>query len=51
MSLEETAALFDGETALEHIAGKPGHEGQDSPRDVKEDIYEKGSGTSSPEKA
>jgi hypothetical protein len=51
LSLEETAALFDGESALEHIARKAGHEVEGSPRDVKEDIDEKGSGTYSPEKA
>jgi hypothetical protein len=43
LSLEETAALFDGETAIEHIAGKATHEVGGSPRDIKEDVDEKGS--------
>ena|ERR1700691_2795399 len=45
LSLEETAALFDGDSAIEHIAGKATHDASAMPRDVKEDMDEKGSGS------
>jgi hypothetical protein len=42
LSLEETAVLFDGDSAVEQITGKT-HEFADKPVDVKEDADEKGS--------
>jgi hypothetical protein len=42
LSLEETAALFDGDSAIEQITGKT-HEIGDKPADVREDVDEKGS--------
>lgn len=42
MSLEETAALFDGDLAIEQITGKA-HEIGDKPADVREEVDEKGS--------
>jgi hypothetical protein len=44
LSLEETAAVFDGESAMERIA-KATHEVGPSPTDVKEEMDEKGSGS------
>lgn len=46
LSLEETSALFDGETAVEHLTAKAIYEptGDDSPTEVKEDM-EKRSGS------
>jgi len=48
LSLEETAIIFDGETALERIAAKAAHEISDNPTEVKEEIDEKGSDSHTP---
>jgi len=49
-TLEETAALFDGDEALETIAGKALHEVQvEDRKDIREDLDEKNSGSYSPD--
>lgn len=53
-TLEETAALFDGDSALEQISAKAAHEvGVDVPGEgkgsIREDIDEKGSDSYSPD--
>jgi hypothetical protein len=50
LSLEETAVIFDGETAIERIAAKAAHEISDNPTEVKEEMDEKGSDSYTPAK-
>lgn len=47
-TLEETAALFDGDSALEVISGKAAHEVAAGPTDIREDVDEKHSVSDEP---